>query len=394
MSTVNKNQPNFFGNDGLPLKSGFIYIGQVGQDAQTFPKTVTFTDSAGGNFTAAQPLRTNSDGQITYNGKAIIASVDGSYSMLILDQNSVQIRGGWVPTVTEASSGGSTDLAAYRRYKSILSDVKKVDVATGQTIGNIGRLTSNDSLGESWIAASATGSPADDVDIIDFDNGLQGLRIKNYTKPTNNGSDFTNLPSLRANISVYSKAESDSAFIEDGTGAVSNANLATDSVSTIKMQDDSITGDKLDDTGSAEKMGLLLTAGTIASLSVTDAFVGSTVSYDAYSYLIGGDRTLNGNYSFIAFGAGTITIDFDYRTSNGGTTANFRILKNGSQVDAVSTTSASFTTRSFNLAGLLPGDCITIQGKEDGGLANDGIFTNIYAKANKLFICKDLTGIF
>ena len=99
MSNIDKNQPNWFGNSGEPLKSGYIYIGQANQTPVENPKTVTFTDSSGNAFTATQPLRTNSDGQIVWNGKAITATVEGDYSILMLDSTQTQINGGYVPFV-------------------------------------------------------------------------------------------------------------------------------------------------------------------------------------------------------------------------------------------------------------------------------------------------------
>lgn len=394
MSVVNKNQPNFFGNDGLALKNGYIYIGELSKDPVTFPKTVTFTDSTGNSFTAPQPLRTNIDGQITYNGKSIFAAVDGDHSMLIKDQNDVQIRGGWVPNILASTSGGGvSDLSKYRIYEPTLSTVKQLDVSLGQSVGNLGRITANDTLGESWIVVSATGSPADDLLIIDFTNGYQGLRVNNYLKPSNNLLDLSNKATSRTNLDVYSKAESNAAFLEDGVGAVSDTNLATDSVSTIKIQASSVTGAKLDNTGSAEKMGVLLTAGTITGGSLVDTFTTAATAYDAYTYLVGGDRQSTGSYSFVVFAAGTVTLSFDYRTSIAGRAADFRILQNGNVIEEFSTTTATDQTKTRNLVGLLPGDCITIQAKEDGGLANSAVFLNIFAKASKMFICKDLVGV-
>ena len=179
MSIIDKNQPNWFGNNGEPLKSGYIYIGQPNQTPVEFPKTVTFTDSSGSSFTATQPLRTNSDGQIVWNGKAIIATVDGDYSMLVLNSTQTQINGGYVPFV-EGDASSVITLTNYREYGLLLADIKQLDVAPAQTVGNIGKTTATDTLGADWLVVSNTGGGADDIDLIDFDNGLQGERIRNY----------------------------------------------------------------------------------------------------------------------------------------------------------------------------------------------------------------------
>ena len=73
MNVIRTNKPNWFGNNGEPLQSGYIYIGLPNQDPIANPKTVTFEDSQGNQSAAAQPLRTNAQGAIQLNGKAMIA---------------------------------------------------------------------------------------------------------------------------------------------------------------------------------------------------------------------------------------------------------------------------------------------------------------------------------
>lgn len=179
MSIVNVNQPNFFGNDGLPLKSGYIWIGEPNKSPIDFPLTVTFTDSLGNSFPATQPLRTNNQGKIQWNGKAIIASVDSNYSMLIQDSTQTDINNGYIPEIDATNAGGSGDLNDYRQYGLLLADIKGLEVIPGMTVGTVGKLSVTDTEGADWLVVSPTGSPADDIDIIDFDNGLQGTRIVN-----------------------------------------------------------------------------------------------------------------------------------------------------------------------------------------------------------------------
>jgi len=219
MNVIRTNKPNFFGNAGEPLQSGYIYIGQPNQDPIEFDKTVTFEDSQGNQSTATQPLRTDAQGQVTYNGKAMISLVDGNYSMLILDSTQTQIPDGYTPLVEpEGGSGSTSDLTNYRENSLLLADVKKLVKAPSQTVRTIGKTSTTDTLGSDWLVVSNTGSPPDDVDLFDFDNGLQGQRIKNFTGEAQTAADKL---AIRTNIDVYSKAESDSAtFTEVFVGVV------------------------------------------------------------------------------------------------------------------------------------------------------------------------------
>lgn len=180
MNPIRTNKPVFFKDDGTVLKNGYIYIGQPNQDPVPLAnrKTVTFQDSGGSQFTAAQPLRTGSDGRIVYEatGKPIIALVDGDYSMLVQDESQVIIKNGYTPFVENATDDTGSDLIIYR---TTLSDLKAVNVSPGDYVENIGKATAEDRKGARWLVVSNTGTGGDDVDLIDFDNGTQGKRISN-----------------------------------------------------------------------------------------------------------------------------------------------------------------------------------------------------------------------
>lgn len=179
MNPIRTNKPVFFGDDGEVLKSGQIYIGQPNQWPLSFPKTVTLQDSAGSQFTAAQPLTTNNQGRIEYNGKSVMALVDGDYSILVRDRNGVTVGEGYTPFVENAADGpASTE--SVTQIGLLLEDIQSFDVTPGETVSNVGRLSANDGLGAEWLVVSSTGSPADDINIIDFDNGTQGQRINNF----------------------------------------------------------------------------------------------------------------------------------------------------------------------------------------------------------------------
>lgn len=247
MTVLNSNLKVWFGDDGQPLKNGYIYVGQPNQDPINFEKTVTFRDSQGNETTADQPLRTNSDGRIQFNGRAIIAHVSGDCSLLIQNSNQVQIKDGYIPFVEDEtqSSGSATDLSAYRYYGLTLAEIKTIDVSVGETIGNMGKLTAEDEEGAEWLVISATGSPGDDIDLIDFDNGLQGRRNKNFINYARSAQDRQD---IRDNIDVYSKSEA----IEDAAGTVATSNYADGSITNVKVGNSELGAEKFQ-TGTTER---------------------------------------------------------------------------------------------------------------------------------------------
>lgn len=211
---VYTNKLTWFQDDGEPLKNGYIYVGDPNQDPRTFPKTVTFTDSAGNSFPAEQPLRTNQDGRIHYNGKAITATVDGDFSLLIIkSDNKSQIRDGYVPSVEDFNAGsGSSNIDNYREYALTLADTKQLEKSPGQTVGSVGKNSTEDTEGANWLVVSNTGNTADDIDLIDFDNGTQGKRLRNFLQPQDNLDNLTDYSAARGSMDVYSTSESDAAI--------------------------------------------------------------------------------------------------------------------------------------------------------------------------------------
>lgn len=215
------------------------------------PKTVTFEDSQGNQSTAAQPLRTNAQGIIQYNGKAIIALIDGDYSMLMLDATQTEIKDGYIPLVEpDVSSGSSADLTNYTENGLLLADVKQLTIAPGQTARSIGRTAVDDGLGAIWLAVTSTGSPADDTDLIDFDNGLQGVRVK--------------FP-----------------------------NISDDAIDTIMVKDEAITAPKLAITSAEVDWVLARTSEATAGAIGTYAFL-SFLGTDGTEYDIGDIRASSG----------------------------------------------------------------------------------------------------
>lgn len=177
MSYVQSIKHVFFDGDGNILENGKIYIGQPNVDPRipANQKTVTFTDNGGNTVTAAQPLRTI-HGRISYNGRPIAAAVTGEHSMLVLNSSDVQID--YTPSIVQADAGGAVDLSETIRVGLVLDDVKAFDVSVGDVVRSVGRAIATDDLGADWLVISATGGAGDDIDLIDFDNGLQGQRDK------------------------------------------------------------------------------------------------------------------------------------------------------------------------------------------------------------------------
>ena len=179
MTPIETNKPVFFDVDASPLNDGEIYIGQPGTDPRTNAKTVTFRDAGGSEFTAQQPLRTN-NGRIVYNGKPIVALVDGEYSMLVFNSSGEQVD--YAQSVN-SEAAAEIDLSETIRVGLTLADIKAFDVAVADTVENVGKVSATDDLGGRWLAISATGTSGDDVNLIDFNNGLQGQRIREEQTP-------------------------------------------------------------------------------------------------------------------------------------------------------------------------------------------------------------------
>lgn len=197
MTPIETNKPVFFDIDGEPLEGGQIYIGQPSTDPRTNAKTVTFRDAGGATFTAQQPLNTIA-GRIVYNGKPIAALVDGEYSMLIINSSGVQVE--YDPSVN-SEAAPELDLSETIRVGLTLADIKAFDVSVGDVVRNVGGTIVSDGGGVDWYVVSNTGSGGNDVDLIDFANGLQGRRYHVYPpyqeESVTLDGDFSGSPSLK-----------------------------------------------------------------------------------------------------------------------------------------------------------------------------------------------------
>jgi len=178
MAIIDTNKPNWFGNGGEPLKNGYIWIGEEYKDPKVYPLTVTLQDSAGATFPAAMPLRTNLQGQIAYEGKAVIATVDINHSLRIEDSAGALITDGLINSV--AAEGGSV-VPTSVRYFQTLAELKAGDVVVNENVFTAGNASNTDNNGAMWtIVAGGTGT-ADDELFVDLNNGLQA-KLNESTK--------------------------------------------------------------------------------------------------------------------------------------------------------------------------------------------------------------------
>lgn len=232
MTPIETNKHVFFGDNGRVLQNGYIYIGIANQDPVSNPKTVTFQDPGGSQFAAEQPLRTGSDGRIVNpaTGKPVIALVDGDYSMLVQNSSGAQIKNGYTPLIENSTTSAATSQIT---YANILVDLKAINVTPGQYVENIGKTSELDGEGARWLVVSNTGNPADDVDLIDFDNGTQGQRVENQLYALKNLQEIEDAGSgaqveAQGNLNL-----TDLQFIADAGSTSQDAALANIGVTTF-----------------------------------------------------------------------------------------------------------------------------------------------------------------
>ena len=178
MTPVQSDKRLFTDSQGAPLDGGYVYVGQPSKAPQVPANqvTVTFKDDAGNEFTASQPLRTVG-GKIVYNGSPIATFVDGEHSLLVLNSAGVQVEYSASISPVESTGGGGTASDTIQ-VGLTLADVKALPVAVGDVARSVGQITATDDLGADWLVISSTGNPGDDGNLIDFDNGLQGVRYR------------------------------------------------------------------------------------------------------------------------------------------------------------------------------------------------------------------------
>ena len=293
MTVLNTNKPVWFDKEGGLLDNGYIYVGQVDTAPQNFPINVTLTDSSG-TETIVQPgedspLRTNSAGQIVYLGNPVVATVGENYSLLILDSQMKQVD--YIAEVDAGVISGSVDAKVYATQAAAAADVTLV---SGTMVTTLAKTTAFDGDGAEWQVVAYTGTPGDDVDLVDMANGNQLKRLENYLASNKNLQEIADAggaaqTSARTNLDVYSKAEA----LEDAANTVSSSNIQSSAVDASKLS----SGAALSNIGSGNITSTYLATGSterdwvlarIAGLS--EGVVGSYMLGDSTSNPDWGDN--------------------------------------------------------------------------------------------------------
>ena len=166
--------------------------------------------------------------------------LDGTYDVELKDSDDVLIDSWENVNNTDSAINATAPL----QFKT-LADLKTltaqndvvVDPEIGDALHTTGKTNTQDDEGADWVVVAAgTGTPDDDT-YVDLSNGLQAERIFNHLYRKNNGSDIENAATFRSNISA----------IENGTGTVSNTNLASNAVTTPKIASNAVTTPKIAD---------------------------------------------------------------------------------------------------------------------------------------------------
>ena len=136
----------------------------------------------------------------------------GGYRIQVKDKDNVLLQDRDNINVDETTILSTSDF-----YFSDLVDAKlgvsisgaPVNLALGQVVRTVGKVTTTDGLGAEWIVVAAGTGTADDDLFADLNNGLQIQRLFNQLYTGRNLSDLENITTARTNLSVYSIAEID-----------------------------------------------------------------------------------------------------------------------------------------------------------------------------------------
>ena len=75
---------------GNPIPEAHIFVGDINQDPEDFQKQVTLVLQSGQRVQVSQPIRTSSGGTIEYQGSPALMTVEGNYSLKVLDANGAE----------------------------------------------------------------------------------------------------------------------------------------------------------------------------------------------------------------------------------------------------------------------------------------------------------------
>jgi len=171
------------------------------------------------------------------------------------------------------TGGGIGDFSEVTRVGLTLSEVKAFDVAVGEVVRSVGKVSATDGLGADWLAISATGTPGDDVELIDFDNGLQGTRNESFAyghKSRNAGQTIFDDPQVIVDVGATGVATYRNTFASVDLSSVvpSEASSAKVRVYAYAKYPNATTAARLALQGWARKTGSTLTNSSDAEIIV------------------------------------------------------------------------------------------------------------------------------
>lgn len=176
-------------NKGRPLFGGKIYVGEVGTDpsVEANQKQIYIQEAYVSGTTpvpVSQPLTISSGGVPQYNGSPVIVTVDGDYSILVLDKDDSQEY--YYPSVRDGVPLSVNSLGNYTDYvfnsvaemrSGVTIGSETVDFVIGNSVKTIGYHSATSGGGANYTIVAAGTGVEDSGEYINLDNGLQAKLI-------------------------------------------------------------------------------------------------------------------------------------------------------------------------------------------------------------------------
>ena len=156
---------------GRPIFNGKIYVGVIDTDPEVpiNQLQVVGIQENGTEVNLPQPVLTGSGGYPIYNGSPIRLTVDGDYSLKILDKNNNQIY--YFANVLQGAPIVRSDNPIFS-HATLLDAVADLNIEIGNSVQTQGEISSNDGNGSFYVVvAGGTGTAGSRY--VNTDNGLQ-----------------------------------------------------------------------------------------------------------------------------------------------------------------------------------------------------------------------------
>lgn len=171
---------------GRPVYNGYIYVGEPDLDPEILAnqKALSVIQEDGTIVSVSQPIRTSSGGVPTYNGSPVQLSVDGNYSLKVLNRFGVQVF-----YLSNAFNGRPVTDDQVSIYYDTIQSADSDDLQIGVKIKTRGYRSKGDGGGNEYtVVAGGTGS-ADGGTYIDLGNGNQlEASFSDYVNPMQFGA--------------------------------------------------------------------------------------------------------------------------------------------------------------------------------------------------------------